>query len=515
MIVLFIGGFGYMMYNYKANAAERALALAAMGNFLDAKGIARDLIESDPQNPRYLFLMSKIYAIEKDVANESLFLEKLKKLGKYDEEDFPAVFVNNRIGDIHFQQNQFREAFFYYLDTLEADPNNLDSLLKLSFMAVGQKEFKIAELFMKRIAEEKVEDPNFFIARGVVAAMLNRAEEITYFEKAYQLDKTSPTANLLLALSHFRLKNYKEALDHANPVAENTEDELLRYFVFQFIMVQNSLLEDYQAAMVHARLGIEIAKQNGWQFELAESELHYAMFAIKLDKIEEASEYLIEAESISIHDEDIISLANFKAKLEEMQGKAPNYQDEEYNLEESIAELAEKLIPVERIYEFSRLRSNDHINIRGMVNEEGKKIISSLSNLAPDVVSRFTSLTGINFKNACNRLMSELHFKHLRELACVESDGANFLASHKDNEEHMAIFRIRKWKDAKISDVFLNEAVESMSQEEGVRNCYIIGFAELTSGARKIQKNHKNELIIITDKELERLLEKVFAPSSS
>lgn len=505
-----------MMYNHKANAPERALALAAMGNLIDAKGIARELIDSDPENPKFLFLMSKIYSIEKDYINEVNYLDKIKKIGKFDKESFSAEFVNNRIADIYFEQKQYREAFFYYLDTLESDPKNIDALTRLAKIALGQKEFQIAEIFIKRVDENKVEDPSFFLARGVVAAMLNRAEEITYFEKAHQKDESSYISTLLFAIANYRLKNYKEALDLINPIVEKIEDELIRYLVFQFIMVQNYLLEDYDQAMIHARLCIELARQNGWKFETAESELHYAMFAIKLDKIEEASEYLIEAESINIHDEEIISLANFKAKLEEAQGKSKNLElkDEEYDLEESLAEVPEKLFPVERIFELSQFRCNQHINIRGMVNQEGKKIISNLNNLAPDLVTRFTTLSGVNFKNACHRIMNELGFKSMRELPCIESDGSNFLASHKENENHLVLFKIRKWKDAKVSDVFLNETLEAINEEEEVRSCYIVGFAELTMGAKKIEKLHKNELIFISDKELERLLEKVFSPSA-
>ncbi|MCB1157134.1 MAG: restriction endonuclease [Leptospiraceae bacterium] len=495
----------FYIQNSRSNISERALALAAMGNFLDAKAMVRGILEREPDNSQILFLMSKIHSIEKDYEGEAHFLEKLKSTGNF-EKDFPASFVSSRLGDIYYDQNKMQEAFFHYLDAIHLDPHNIEPFLRLSFIAVGQKEFKIAESFMKQVPDNEVEISSFFIARGVVAAQLNRADEFMFFEKAYELDK-NPLPVFLFALANYRLKNHKEALKLANEALEKAEDEYFRFTIIQFIMLQHFLLGDFSSSLIHAKLCIEMARQNSWKFETSESELNFALISIAQNNLEEASEFLIEAESLNTEDTEIIELADYKFQLElgkiNMGQTTPNG----YNPDLALQQLPDKLFPVERYFELSGLRSNNYVNIRGMVNESGEKIANRLSNVGPNKILTFISLKGTSFKNACNRIMNDLSYKGVRELPCIESDGANYLAKSKDEEEQSALFKIRKWKDIQISDVFLNESLENL-QESGAKMCYIVGNAELTQGAKKIYRLNSSKIQIINGVELEQLLER-------
>lgn len=497
-------GLYFFVFEGKINLIEKALALAAMGNYLDAKAMLRDELDSNPDNTKLIYMISKIYSMEGDLANEATYLEKIKTIGKYEKEFSPA-FINNRIAAIYYQQDMFEEAFFYYLDTLEQDETNPEALMRLGFMAIGVKEFEIAEKFMKQINESIMKNPSYFIGKGVIAAMLNRGNDRSYFEMAWQL-KNSSIAGFLLAVSLMRDKKFKDALEICQKL--QAENEYVQFTLNQLIMLQYCGMSDYAIAQSYAKQCIELAQKNEWKNEQAEASMHYALFCIALNNPEAASEYLIEAEFLRTHDIDIIDLANYKMDLEEGSAIPGKTSPRGYNLKNAIKDLPEKLFPRERYYEIAGLKLNANINIRGMLNQDGRKIISKLNQLKPDNLSRFINTKGNSFRNICIKIIQECGYKSKREIPCLESEGANFLAVLKDNEESLAVFRLRKWRNVNMSDVFIMELLNSMT-ENGAQKGYIIGSADLTIGAKKLMKVNEGKIIFVSGKELDSLLDKV------
>jgi hypothetical protein len=120
-------------------------------------------------------------------------------------------------------------------------------------MAIGQKDFEIADKFMRQIPDDEIKIQSYFIAKGVVTAMLNRDNDFEFFEKAFNMGPTSPVAGFLYALSLSKIRKYKEALDIVSPLLDLTSDDLVRFTISQFIMVLNTSLSDYTAALSSAK----------------------------------------------------------------------------------------------------------------------------------------------------------------------------------------------------------------------------------------------------------------------
>lgn len=504
-IILIIAAF-FLFFESKKDVSEKALALAAMGNFLDARAMVRDHLESSPGNTKSLFVMAKIYSMEGDFLSEASYLEKIKKIGKFDK-DFSDLYVCNRIADIYYNLDMFEEAFFYYMDTLLIDPANPEALLRLGFMALGQKDFSIADLFIKRLSPSSTKIPSYYIARGIIKAGLGKGELFSEFEKAYNLDRTSPVAGFLYSVSAAKEGRCDEAIEASNKIVESVEDEFIRYTLFQFIMSQYFIKEDFSSAAKHARLCLEIAKLNGWRQEVIDSNFYFAMSLIAQNKLDEASEFLIDAESERMDDQEIIELANYKYQLENGGLKLWEVGENGYNLKNELKNVFEKNFPNERYFELSGLRSKESFNIRGIVSEEGKKITNQIGLIGVDKLTRFNSLKGTAFKNTCTRIIMALNYRVSREIPYLENDGANFIGSNIAEKDIKALFRIRKWKNVKISDVFLRDllsAVNDLSVDKG----FIIGSAELTPGAKKVFSANSDQIVIVNGKELDDLLEK-------
>ncbi|MBE7410831.1 MAG: restriction endonuclease [Leptospiraceae bacterium] len=504
-VILLFAAF-FLFFESKKDITEKALALAAIGNFLDARAMVRDHLESSPGSVKSLYVMAKIYSMEGDYLSEASYLEKIKKIGRY-EKEFPEITICNRIADIYYNLDMFEEAFFYYLDSLQADPTDPEALIRLGFMALGQKDFQIADVFLKKLNSSSTQIPSYFIAKGIIKANQGREGVFQDFERAYQLDRTSTVSGFLFAVSAAKEGKNDTAIEVANKVVENIEDEFIRYTLFQFIMTQFFLKEDYSSAAKHARLCVEIAKLNGWKHETTDSNFYLAMSLIAQNKMDEASDPLIDAESDRMDDTEIIELANYKYKVENGDINLWEFGTDGYDLKKEIQGAFDKNFSNERYYELSGLRSQDTFNIRGIVNEEGKKITNQIGLIGVDKLTRFNSLKGTAFKNTCVRIIMALNYRVSREIPYLENDGANYIGSNISDRDLKALFRIRKWRNVKISDVFLRDllsAVNDLSVEKG----FIIGSAELTPGAKKVFSSNPDQIVIVNGKELDDILEK-------
>ncbi|EQA38472.1 restriction endonuclease [Leptospira inadai serovar Lyme str. 10] len=504
--IILIVAAGSFLIQSKKDSFEKALALAAMGNYVDSRILIRDILDVNPSNVRAHYIMAKIYAMEGDHVNEARHLEKIKKIGTYDK-DISEVAVSNRIADIYYQQDLFEEAVFHYVDTLSSDPENLEANIRIAFMALGQKEFGIADKFLSRVPDDKVKMTALFIAKGVVAAILRKGDAKHYFKQAFDQEPSSAVAGFLYSLTLARSGEHDEAIRIANSVVDLVADEYVRFTLFQFIMLEFLQKGDLNEALKHSRLCMEIARNNGWKQELIDSDFHFALIAVKMGRLEDASEYLIEAESERVDDNRIIELANYKYQLETKRLEAGKPAKSGYTPEEEIGRLFPELFPVERYYEISGLKSSKSFHIKGIIDEEGGKIIVDINKIGVSALDHFRSLKGVEFKNLCVKVVLALNYTISREIPNKEGDGLNFMGLSKSDKETRALFKFRRWKDAKVSDIFLRDTL-SQVKDLGLDKAFIVGDAEFTDGARRFLADNSARLSVLYGRDLEELLKK-------
>ena len=70
---------------------------------------------------------------------------------------------------------------------------------------------------------------------------------------------------------------YEDAIKIADEVIDKLDDEYLRFTLFQFIMAVNVKVGNFNQAIKHARLCMEMAKLNDWLSETIESDIHFAL----------------------------------------------------------------------------------------------------------------------------------------------------------------------------------------------------------------------------------------------
>jgi tetratricopeptide (TPR) repeat protein len=507
LVLAFIitAGFYFYFIGSKFGFDEKVKTLAKAGKFKEAKTLVKEQIDLHPSDIALLFLLATVHKMQGDLEGEAIELEKIASEGRYTKEITNSQ-ISNRLANLYYQLDRFDEAFFYYLDLLDVSPNNLEAIVRIAFMAIGQKEFEIADRYLKMLPDSQVKLSAFFIAKGVVSTMLGKDNDFDYYKNAYDLDKNSMVAQFLYAFGLYQRRQFKDALKIVDNILDTVSEEYIKYTFLQFLMVQYLCLKDYSSAMLNARLCIDLARKNNWEVELSESNFHYAVFCMASNELEKSSEYLIEAEYIRPHDSDIISLANYKMDIEEGIVTLNSISPRGFNFTTFMGGIPEKLFPHERVYEISGLKMPININIRGILSKEGKRLILKISQLSPDKIIKFNNLRGLQYKNACSKIVNQFKYKIKKELPCLESEGANLLAIHREDEDDIALFRFRRWKQTNLSDIFLNEMLQSMSDVGAVKG-YLLASCDPTIGAKKLIKANEGKLFIINDRALDGVLE--------
>lgn len=500
------GGAFIFLYESRSGVTEKALGLAAVGKYPDARALIRDQLDLYPEDINLLFLMAKIYQMEGDFLNEASFLEKIVNIGRYTKEITHSL-VTSRLADIYYDKEMYDEAFFYYMETLESDPEHVQALIRLAFMCLGQREFHLADIFFNRIKDTNIRFSAYYLGRGVLSAILEKNDEFEHFKKAYELDKESVTNNFLYALALSRARRHQEAIEIINKIVDLIHDDYLKYTIFLFLMVQYMLLENYPEAILNARLAVEIAMRNDWEQEIAESNLYCAMLNIAHGDLQEALFYVTEAEFRKPNDPDYVNMAQYRFDIEEGLAVRGSVSPKGYDFQAFMKSIPEKLFPNDRPFELSGLRMSKPINIRGIVNDQGHKIITKISQLAPDPVIRFIALKGNAFKNICIRIASDLGYKVKKELPILEADGVTYICVNRENEDEVALFRFRKWKNITISDVVINELLSAMA-ENNTKYGYLLGAFDLSSAAKKLYKMNENKIYLINGREFSQLVDK-------
>ncbi len=107
----------------------------------------------------------------------------------------------------------------------------------------------------------------------------------------------------------------------------------------------------------------------------------------------------------------------------------------------------------------------------------------------------------------CEKVMETQGYKLEKILPSREKEGADFIARELLDKKNKALFRIRRWKDQPISDIFLRDMQNNMNELKVSRG-YVIAGARLTPGAESALENLK-KITVINDQDLGELLHKV------
>jgi arylsulfatase A-like enzyme/predicted Zn-dependent protease len=104
------------------------------------------------------------------------------------------------IGNIHFQQQKYREAIDYFQQVLGRKPDDTFAAINVTLAYEGMGEYDEAEKFLLGYMKKGVEDPQFYFMLGNMSFIQKKYDKaVPYFEKCISLNAESAGSQNMLA----------------------------------------------------------------------------------------------------------------------------------------------------------------------------------------------------------------------------------------------------------------------------------------------------------------------------
>ena len=499
----------YLLFFEKGSSFDKALALAERGDYTDARGMIRSKLERDPRNPRAHFTMAQIYRMEGSDDNELRHLVDVKKAGRFPP-DINAAEVYNRIGELFYLQDRYRDSFENYLESLRFSQNNEDALAHLAFMGIGQGEFEIAERFFKRLIKIAPNSPEYHLARGVGLSMLKNKEALKELEMALALNPNDVTARFMCALQSFKQADYQKAAEMIESLLSISVEPAVSHIINRLATAVYYALKKYDRALTYAERCLTSAASENWDSEEYDARLSIAYMALLGGNLDKANENLLELEIRNPTDDLVMRISDFRMDLEEGITTIDQVSPRGFDFYSQMQDWLRKRFPEESIYNLSGLAMEQTFDVLAFFTRDGTirpaRVVESGFDPG-EVIQRFYSLDGPNFMSACENIIALQGFKIEKQLPYRDRDGADFIAYDRSDKKNKALFRIRKWINQPISDIFLRNVQNDLNQLK-VNVGFVIAGTRLTPGAEEALVNLK-KVTVINEQALGELLLKV------
>lgn len=487
---------------------QRALNMAAEGNFVDARGLIRARIESQPDNPLGHFTMARVYALEGKTSDEKQHLLQVRRINQYGAEIHPTQ-VLNRLGDIAYSEGDFRGSMDAYLACLQFSPQNEEALARVAFMAAGRAKFEIAERFFRTLTRIAPNTPDYRVGRGVVLSMLKVKEGLREFETAVALSPNNPMPLFFLAFQAYRQREFEKARDAVKQLQSMQLDPLVHHLSNKLGAAVHYQLKEYADAISCAERCLAAASQNSLKREEYDANLTIALLSIVAGNLEKANDHLIELEMSNPSDVLVQRLSDFRMDLEEGAASLDRVSARGFDMNVQLQDWLRNRFAEDAIYQVSGIAMEEEFNIEDFFTQEGEvQTRKAETTIDPALmIERFNTLTEQPFLNACMKIIALQGYVHEKTLPYREKDGGDFVAALKNDRKSKALFRIRKWKNQPISDIFLRE-MQNYMNELKVTQGFVVAGARLTPGAETAVQNLKR-ITVIQEYDFAELLLKV------
>lgn len=509
LVLAALGLIYYFVIYDRGSVFEHALVLAKEGNYVDARGIIRSRLSKDPDSIKGHFYLSRIYALEGNEDQELYHLNEIKKIGRYSAEvQMEQVLL--RIAQIHYQQDNLGEAFENYLDALHNDPKNVHALVHIAFLAAGQESFDTAIKYFSKLTEIVTNKAEYFIGYGVCLAMMKKGKEaMMTMEQALNIEPDNQTAKFLLALLCFRQNQSQRAQELLSELTVELNDPMILYMARKMTVANNYMLKNFADGLQFAQLCLDDALKYSWTKEEYDSRLSVAYMAILAGDLEKANDQLLDLEIQNPADKTVLNMADFRMDLEEQVATVDQVSPRNFDFLAHMQDWVRSRFDTDFIYKISGLKQSIEFDVLEYFSTDGaaKKVKKDADFDPTEMIDQFNNLKGEAFRSACEKIIMSQGFKLKKELKKSDKDGLDFLAQSIEDKKVIALFRLRKWSNEPISDIFIRDQQNYMNEHKAQLG-FIVAGAHLTPGAEAALKNLK-KITVVNEVNLGNLLKTI------
>jgi len=454
--------------------------------------------------------LANIYLRQNEIDQAVMHLEKILELNVFNYE-VEKLDVQKKLAGAYQERDEPEKAFQMYHDILRFFPVDQDALYNVTFMALGQEEFEIAQRYAEKLVKQMPNSFEVVFAAGICSFQNQRINDAAnYFKLAASLKPGSDIANLAAAFAMQRKGDYRLALSYAQKIPENGGDPGVAFVSRRLqglLLLQGRKLDD--AVKLFEEL-LDFVKKNDMQEELLVVLYDIGFAAVKAERTNQAYEYWNELYRIDKSYKKVQALVMLLRREMEIDYRTAR-EESEYSIDDYAEVWLEESFPKDFLWNICGLKSDRELNIRGIMTTAR---VSSGSSDGSDLavgfganfenIERFIGMNVENFRIASNRLLAKMGYKVDQILQTYrENDGVDFLAVSPEKEK--VLVWVRRWSKTKVGEIPLRnfaQAINDMKAKKGV----FVTSSELTQAAETSLKN-LSKVVIVQPDELASLLE--------
>jgi hypothetical protein len=232
-----------------------------------------------------------------------------------------------------------------------------------------------------------------------------------------------------------------------------------------------------------------------------------ACFAILSNDLDKANEALLELEIQNPNDEMVLKLSDFRMDMEEGVAFVDKISPRGFDFNSFMMDWQKKLFPDDLAFRISGLKMEEEFTVPGQTqSKDNSAMRNKQAEIDPEVyIERFSELKEEEFMSVCEKLILQEGYKVEKILPVREKDGGDFICYSQTDKKVKALFKIRRWSNQPISDIFLRDLQNNLNENK-VSKGYVMAGARLTAGAEQVTQTLKSITVVNGMDLAERLL---------
>ena len=464
-------------YFDKLNMVDQANRLIQEGKYEAAITLLEKEILKKSDDPQPFFLLADCHLKYQN------YEEALKQYNKikdqkllHDQKSRVSLMYN--IADTYFNLKQYDNVFNACLQILQMSSEDLKAIKIIAFMLLGNAEFKIALPYLEKLVALEPDDPKNKNAYAVALYETGDTEKAVKLLKEKIEDNPDDTYLSLLYLGMCTFYDRKVAIKYLRKIFPATKNESIIIFLirlFCFIVynfeLRPTVLEFLKKQIDDPKTHTEARR---------ECTYFLILFLLELRNIGEAKRWINTFEG---------SYGNYRQLKGIKLGIGLDTSDTEDSVDfESLYKKEfHSLFSKDLVYELSGLKMDRVINIDEFFQEkDNEPVLSSgyQQKSMDSLLDVFCHLKREEFLKFTEKTCKWLHLRIIKMTKHLDEQSIDYVCEHqKTSEKLVASFRQFK-KNAKVSDIFLNDLIAKTYEYE-TSKVVLVTNGELTPLAQK------------------------------
>mgnify|MGYP001140500170 CR=1 FL=1 len=500
---IIIGGVSlYLVYiKPRLDPSYRAEAFEKQSMMHEAIIEYKKVLDQRPNDFIAHFRLGNIYLKLNEIDQAILHLERVIQINKYNYE-IDRLDIEKKLATSYYQRDDVEKAFQTYLDILNVYPGDPDALYHAAFISLGQEEFDFAQKHFEKLVKINRNDFEVFFGAGICCYQNQKVTDaITYFKTAVSMNPYSDAANLALAFTNQRKRDYKQAIPYITALRERATDPAVKYVAMRlhgFLLLQAKKNED--ALRVFQEV-VDFCRDNDMPNEHMQALFDIGYASLKMEHSTQALEYWNELYRIDKTYNDINRLVTQLRREIDIDLKSLR-DDFEISIMDNIEDWIQNPFPPNFLWDICGLKSERKLDLKNIMvtariarPKEGDGFILEDGGDNSELVAKFCRLDTESFRIIANRMIGKMGYKVDQILQTYrEADGVDFMAYAADSKEKTLVW-VRRWTKTMVGEIPLRnfaQAINDLKAKKGL----LVTTSDLTEPAKiNLEKLSKVQVI--------------------